>query len=60
MEREATLDDLLAEPAVVALMDRDGVEPDAVRRLIAALRERRRGGEPQTDAGLTSPGGIGR
>lgn len=42
MEREATLDELLAEPAVAALMHRDGVEPDAVRRLIAVMRERRR------------------
>ena len=42
MEHEATLDELLAEPAVVALMDRDGVDPDAVRRLISAVRDRRR------------------
>ena len=41
MEREATLDELLAEPAVIALMDRDGVDPEAVRRLITDLRDRR-------------------
>jgi hypothetical protein len=40
MEREATLDELLAEPAVIALMNRDGVDPDAVRRLLDALRDR--------------------
>jgi hypothetical protein len=43
MEREATLEELLAEPAVIALMNRDGVDPEAVRRLLAALRDRRRG-----------------
>ena len=42
MEREANLDELLAEPAVIALMSRDGVDPEAVRRLFAGLREQRR------------------
>ena len=49
MEREATLDELLAEPAVVALMNRDGVDPDAVRRLLAGLRERCRGRAPSPE-----------
>ena len=50
MEREATLDELLAEPAVVALMNRDGVDPDAVRRLLAALRDRRLGAALPSEA----------
>ena len=39
MERELTLDELLAEPGVIALMRRDGVDADVVRRLFAELRE---------------------
>ena len=41
--KEATLDELLAEPIVQKVMARDGVEASAVRRLAREVRERLRG-----------------
>ncbi len=35
-----TLDDLLSDPLVRLVMDRDGVEPDSVRRLMDGVSRR--------------------
>lgn len=40
MDREMTLDELLAEPIVHLLMRRDGVEADALRALAERIRRR--------------------
>jgi hypothetical protein len=40
MNREMTLDELLAEPIVRLLMRRDGVEARELRALAARIRER--------------------
>jgi hypothetical protein len=40
--KEATLDELLAEPIVQKIMARDGVEASAIRRLAREVRERLR------------------
>jgi hypothetical protein len=55
VEREANLDELLAEPVVVALMSRDGVDPETARRLFAGLRERRRRSASFETAAEVSP-----
>ncbi len=39
---EPSLDDILSDPMVVALMDRDGVSRNALRILIADIRRTRR------------------
>ena len=38
---EATLDELLDDPIARALMDRDGVDRDELRRLLAEMRRLR-------------------
>jgi len=38
MEREPTLDQILADPIICLLMRRDGVEAQEIRDLIEALR----------------------
>jgi hypothetical protein len=35
---EPTLEDLLCDPMVLALMKRDGVDPDMLRRLVRDIR----------------------
>jgi hypothetical protein len=40
MDREMTLDELLAEPIVCLLMRRDGVEADELRALAERVRRR--------------------
>jgi hypothetical protein len=39
--REPSLDDILAEPIVRILMQRDGVREEEVRHIVAGLRTRR-------------------
>lgn len=36
--RELTLEDILADPIVMLLMTRDGVDPDHIRRLMSRLK----------------------
>ena len=43
--KEATLDELLAEPIVQKVMARDGVDASAVRRIAREVRARLRGGQ---------------
>jgi hypothetical protein len=48
--REPTLDEMLADPVILAIMARDGVSQSTVRRLIAELRRARHRGEwPASD-----------
>ena len=37
---EPTIDEMLLDPTVIAMMSRDGVEPDDVRLLIRDVRRR--------------------
>jgi len=39
--REPSLDDILAEPIIRTLMQRDGVGEEDVRRIVAGVRRRR-------------------
>jgi hypothetical protein len=47
MDREMTLDELLAEPIVRLLMRRDGVEAHQVRALAARICERLRAAQDE-------------
>ena len=47
MNREITLDELLAEPIVQLLMRRDGVEAQELRALAARICERLRAAQDQ-------------
>ncbi len=38
LHAEPTLEDILSDPMVLALMERDGVEPDVVRRFVRDIR----------------------
>lgn len=42
---EATLDELMDDPIARALMERDGVEPEDLHRLMRKVRRRREAGE---------------
>ena len=39
---EPTLEDLLSDPIILAVMHRDGVEPETLRRVIGNIRRSRR------------------
>ena len=55
--REPTLEELLADPVVLALMARDGVSESTVRRLIAEFRRARREREGAGADRIEAPAG---
>jgi hypothetical protein len=57
-DHEPSLDDILSDPVVVALMDRDGVSRNALRILIADIRRARRALRPATGCSASEGAGC--
>jgi|HubBroStandDraft_6_1064221.scaffolds.fasta_scaffold784205_2 hypothetical protein len=56
---ETTLEDLLAEPIVLALMERDGVSLDEARRLYDKASSRAKRGKSRSKMAAAGASGFG-
>ena len=56
---EPTLEELLAEPIVLALMKSDGVSPDEARRFFAKFSSRRKPRKDRAKSKKTPAGAFG-
>jgi hypothetical protein len=54
-EGEPTLDDLLSDPVVLALMQRDGIGPDEVRELLSEIERSQSRGKSAPREDLPPP-----